>query len=134
MLKITENIKNLTISLKSKIFQLISFPISHIQLSLNSQILLNSNLDVALEDYVDICLAISDIPMHKSRLEALHLFFSLYAEFQNSQHFRNLALGQRDGEERGETAQTTVDNYVLIEEGGGMAEMQQPQRNRLEIG
>jgi hypothetical protein len=94
-------------------------------------------LDVALEDYVDICLAISDIPMHKSRLEALHLFFSLYAEFQNSQHFRNLALGQRDGEERGETAQTMVDNFVLIEEeGGGMAaEMQQQQqRNRLEIG
>ena len=91
------------------------------------KLLLNANLDVALEDYADLCLALVDIPVHKSRLEALHLFFSLYAEFRNSQHFRNLALGQTDAE-RGETA-PTIDNFVLDEaaESGGGAD-------RLEIG
>ena len=77
---------------------------------------------------MDICLAMVDVPVHKSRLEALHLFFSLYAEFRNSQHFRNLALGQ-DGE-RGETAPTTVDNFVLDD---GLASTGQERANRLEI-
>jgi hypothetical protein len=82
-----------------------------------------------------------DIPVHKNRLEALHLFFSLYAEFRNSQHFRNLALGHGGEEERGGTAQTTVDNFILDDGGGGggigigttTVEMEQQRSNRLEI-
>ncbi|KAL7074670.1 hypothetical protein ACQ4LE_005974 [Meloidogyne hapla] len=57
------------------------------------KLLLNDNLDAALEDYADICLALIDIPVHKNRLDSLHVLFSLYAEFRNSQHFKNLALG-----------------------------------------
>ncbi|EJW76438.1 hypothetical protein WUBG_12652, partial [Wuchereria bancrofti] len=47
-------------------------------------------LDVSLEDYVDICLALLDIPVQKSRIQSLHVLFTLFAEFRNSQHFRKL--------------------------------------------
>uniref|UniRef100_A0A914CKS6 Intraflagellar transport protein 46 homolog n=1 Tax=Acrobeloides nanus TaxID=290746 RepID=A0A914CKS6_9BILA len=50
-----------------------------------------AKLDASLEEYVDLCLGIVDIPVHKNRIHSLHLLFSLYAEFKNSQHFRNLA-------------------------------------------
>ncbi|PAV61084.1 hypothetical protein WR25_25332 [Diploscapter pachys] len=46
------------------------------------------DLDVSTEEFVDICLNLVDIPVHKSRIQSLHLLFSL-----NSQHFRNLAQG-----------------------------------------
>jgi intraflagellar transport protein 46 len=32
--------------------------------------------------------ALLDIPVHKSRVESLHLLFSLFIEFKNSQHFK----------------------------------------------
>ncbi|CAG9531373.1 unnamed protein product, partial [Cercopithifilaria johnstoni] len=48
-------------------------------------------LDISLEEYVDICLALLDIPVQKSRIQSLHVLFTLFAEFRNSQHFRNLA-------------------------------------------
>uniref|UniRef100_A0A915PT95 Intraflagellar transport protein 46 homolog n=1 Tax=Setaria digitata TaxID=48799 RepID=A0A915PT95_9BILA len=50
-----------------------------------------ASLDVSLEEYVDICLALLDIPVQKSRIQSLHVLFTLFAEFRNSQHFRNLA-------------------------------------------
>ncbi|VBB34636.1 unnamed protein product [Acanthocheilonema viteae] len=51
----------------------------------------SAELDVSLEEYVDICLALLDIPVQKSRIQSLHVLFTLFAEFRNSQHFRNLA-------------------------------------------
>lgn len=58
----------------------------------NSQIQLpTAKLDCSLEEYADLCLSLVDIPVHKNRIHALHLLFSLYVEFKNSQHFRNLA-------------------------------------------
>ncbi|KAM3727868.1 Intraflagellar transport protein [Dirofilaria immitis] len=51
----------------------------------------SASLDVSLEEYVDICLALFDIPVQKSRIQSLHVLFTLFAEFRNSQHFRNLA-------------------------------------------
>lgn len=51
----------------------------------------SATLDVSLEEYVDICLALLDIPVQKSRIQSLHVLFTLFAEFRNSQHFRNLA-------------------------------------------
>ncbi|KAH7720720.1 intraflagellar transport protein 46 [Aphelenchoides avenae] len=50
-----------------------------------------AKLDASLDEYVDLCLSIADIPVQNNRIHALHLLFSLYAEFKNSQHFRNLA-------------------------------------------
>jgi len=63
----------------------------------------SADMEVELETYVDMVSAVAymtrttkvcsivDIPVHKSRVEALHLLFSLYAEFRSSQHFRALA-------------------------------------------
>lgn len=51
-----------------------------------------AELDVSLEQFVDICLNLVDIPVHgQTRIQSLHAFFTLYSEFKNSQHFRNLA-------------------------------------------
>uniref|UniRef100_A0A8R1Z6X0 Intraflagellar transport protein 46 homolog n=1 Tax=Pristionchus pacificus TaxID=54126 RepID=A0A8R1Z6X0_PRIPA len=47
-----------------------------------------AELDVPLETFVDLVLNTVDIPVNKSRIESLHLLFSLYSEFKNSQHFR----------------------------------------------
>lgn len=33
--------------------------------------------------------ALLDIPIHKSKIESLHVLFSLFVEFKNSQHFRS---------------------------------------------
>jgi len=63
--------------------------------------LLNENLDLELEDLVDVCLAIVNIPLHKNRTESLHLLFSLFSEFNNSQHFRGLSLDDNSAKEGG---------------------------------
>lgn len=47
-----------------------------------------ATLDVPLSDYASVVCALLDIPVHKSKIESLHLLFSLYLEFKNSQHFR----------------------------------------------
>lgn len=62
-----------------------------------------AELDISLEKYVDICLNVLDIPVGKSRIESLHLMFTLLNEFNNSQHFRNLA---QNNNLRGETGET----------------------------
>uniref|UniRef100_A0A183BUA5 Intraflagellar transport protein 46 homolog n=1 Tax=Globodera pallida TaxID=36090 RepID=A0A183BUA5_GLOPA len=78
------------------------------------KLLLNANLDADLEDFVDLCLGLADIPVHKSRLESLHVLFSLYAEFRASQHFRNMALDREtDGAERAPS--TNIDQFVVPE-------------------
>ncbi|CAL8105093.1 unnamed protein product [Calicophoron daubneyi] len=47
-----------------------------------------SELDCSLKEYVDIICALLDIPVYNNRIHSLHLLFSLYLEFKNSQHFR----------------------------------------------
>jgi intraflagellar transport protein 46 len=48
----------------------------------------SADLDVSLEEYAKICCAVLDIPVHGNAIiPSLHLLFSLYAEFQASQHF-----------------------------------------------
>ncbi|KAM7085141.1 intraflagellar transport protein 46 homolog isoform 2-T3 [Molossus nigricans] len=54
-----------------------------------------AEIDCSLAEYIDMVCAILDIPVYKSRVQALHLLFSLYSEFKNSQHFRALAEGKR---------------------------------------
>lgn len=48
----------------------------------------SADLDVPLSVYVSIVCALLDIPIHKSKIESLHVLFSLFVEFKNSQHFR----------------------------------------------
>ncbi len=47
-----------------------------------------ANLDVSLEEFAKLCCAIVDIPVYgNSTIPSLHLLFSLFAEFEASQHF-----------------------------------------------
>lgn len=51
----------------------------------------SADLDCELKDYVDIICNILDIPTQTNRIHSLHLLFTLYYEFKNSQHFQKMA-------------------------------------------
>ncbi len=70
-----------------------------------------ADMEIPLEQYVDIVCTILDIPVHKSRIQALHVLFTLYSEFKNSQHFKALAEGNQLDNGMKETQGT--DNVVL---------------------
>ncbi|CAI9590703.1 unnamed protein product [Staurois parvus] len=44
-----------------------------------------ADLDCDLPTYIDMICGIVDIPVYKSRIQSLHVLFSLYSEFKNSQ-------------------------------------------------
>ncbi|XP_022671970.1 intraflagellar transport protein 46 homolog [Varroa jacobsoni] len=52
----------------------------------------SAQLSCSLDEYVNIIMAILDIPVYKNKLHSLHVLFTLYYEFKNSQHFRALAM------------------------------------------
>ncbi|NXG37196.1 IFT46 protein, partial [Dromaius novaehollandiae] len=54
-----------------------------------------AEINCDLAEYIDMICAILDIPVYKSRIQPLHVLFSLYSEFQNSQHFKSLAEGKK---------------------------------------
>ncbi|XP_052639747.1 intraflagellar transport protein 46 homolog isoform X1 [Harpia harpyja] len=54
-----------------------------------------AEMNCDLGEYVDMICAILDIPVYKSRIQPLHILFSLYSEFKNSQHFKALADGKK---------------------------------------
>lgn len=64
-----------------------------------NQILIpGSDIDLPLGEYAKLICGILDIPVHKlnnkkSVVEALHLLFSLYAEFKENPHFRHKKAG-----------------------------------------
>ena len=49
----------------------------------------NAELETAddIKTYVDLECAVCDIPIYKSRIQSLHVLFSLYAAFKSSPHF-----------------------------------------------
>ncbi|KAJ7545272.1 hypothetical protein O6H91_09G113300 [Diphasiastrum complanatum] len=49
------------------------------------------NLDVDLNTFSDICCSILDIPVYKSRVESLHLMFSLYLELKENTYYSSLS-------------------------------------------
>uniref|UniRef100_UPI00358FEE29 intraflagellar transport protein 46 homolog isoform X1 n=2 Tax=Myxine glutinosa TaxID=7769 RepID=UPI00358FEE29 len=49
-----------------------------------------AGLQCDLFEYVDIICAILDIPVYKSRVQSLHVLFTLYSEFKNSPYFSTL--------------------------------------------
>ncbi|XP_078464158.1 intraflagellar transport protein 46 homolog isoform X2 [Lampetra fluviatilis] len=51
----------------------------------------SADVSCDLPQYVDLVCAILDVPVYKSRVQALHVLFTLYSEFKNSQHFKWLA-------------------------------------------
>ncbi|XP_059576086.1 intraflagellar transport protein 46 homolog isoform X3 [Alligator mississippiensis] len=54
-----------------------------------------ADISCGLAEYVDMICAILDIPVYKSRIQSLHVLFSLYSEFKNLQHFKALAEGKQ---------------------------------------
>ncbi|KAA0189316.1 hypothetical protein HAZT_HAZT000505 [Hyalella azteca] len=62
----------------------------------------NAALDLDLENYAGLICAILDIPVYKSKIQSLHVLFTLYSEFRNSVHFRRLAEDNYMDNEQGE--------------------------------
>ncbi|KAK2863510.1 hypothetical protein Q5P01_003043 [Channa striata] len=50
-----------------------------------------ARLQCSLSEYTDIVCGLLDIPVYASRIQSLHLLFSLYLEFRDSQHFTRRA-------------------------------------------
>ncbi|XP_030287122.1 intraflagellar transport protein 46 homolog [Sparus aurata] len=50
-----------------------------------------ARLNCSPAQYADIICSLLDIPVHGSRIQSLHLLFSLYLEFRDSQHFTRRA-------------------------------------------
>lgn len=55
-----------------------------------------ADINCDLGEYIDIICGILDIPVYKSRIQSLHVLFTLYSEFKNSQHFKALAEEQKN--------------------------------------
>jgi len=50
----------------------------------------DASLQCDLRRYVDVMCALLDIPIYKSRIQSLHVLFSLFSVFKQSQHFNML--------------------------------------------
>ncbi|XP_039996741.1 intraflagellar transport protein 46 homolog isoform X2 [Xiphias gladius] len=50
-----------------------------------------ARLRCSLTQYTDVVCSLLDIPVYSSRIQSLHLLFSLYLEFRDSQHFTRRA-------------------------------------------
>lgn len=50
-----------------------------------------ARLHCGLPEYADIVCGLLDLPVYGSRIQSLHLLFSLYLEFRDSQHFTRRA-------------------------------------------
>ncbi|GAB5577134.1 intraflagellar transport protein 46 homolog [Prionailurus iriomotensis] len=73
-----------------------------------------AEIDCSLAEYIDMICAILDIPVYKSRIQSLHLLFSLYSEFKNSQHFKALAEGKKAFTPPSNSASQAGDAETLI--------------------
>jgi len=58
---------------------------------LKSANLPGADIDCELAEYIDLICSILDIPVYNNRIQSLHVLFTLYSEFKNSQHFNQLA-------------------------------------------
>ena len=47
-----------------------------------------AEMDVHLEEFCRFVLGICDVPIHDNIIESLHLLFTLYCAFKDSQHFQ----------------------------------------------
>jgi intraflagellar transport protein 46 len=81
---------------------------SHVEEMLKETGLPTADFDCDVTTYVDIICSLLDIPIHKSRIQSLHVFFSLYSAFKHSQHFNQLAQ------------ENNMDNMAFDEETGQM--------------
>ncbi|CAB1316600.1 unnamed protein product, partial [Coregonus sp. 'balchen'] len=70
----------------------------------------------AIENWME-SISILDIPVYKSWIHSLHVLFTLYSEFKNSQHFKALAEGQKsDTQSAPRSATGELDTLALTED------------------
>lgn len=72
-----------------------------------------ADMDIPLEQYVDLICSLLDIPVHKSRIQSLHVLFTLYSEFKNSQHFKTMTDDNQLESQSYNPKQSEADTLVL---------------------
>ncbi|CAI9728988.1 transport 46 homolog isoform X2 [Octopus vulgaris] len=74
----------------------------------------SASMDTSLADYIRAICCILDIPVYQTShnndmIQALHVLFTLYNEFQNSQHFQTLAQEYKMKKEANPNEQLVLD-------------------------
>lgn len=83
-----------------------------------------AELDCDLGQYVELVCSILDIPIYKNsqhhneKVQALHVLFTLYSEFKNSQHFRTLAEENRLDNSLKDPGGHMTDDHGMADGGG----------------
>ncbi|XP_056593033.1 intraflagellar transport protein 46 homolog [Triplophysa dalaica] len=72
-----------------------------------------ADIDCSLAEYVDIICGILDIPVYKNRIHSLHVLFTLYSEFKNSQHFKSVEGQKSDTPSASHTATAELERLTL---------------------
>ncbi|KAM9370041.1 intraflagellar transport protein 46 homolog [Phaethornis superciliosus] len=72
-----------------------------------------AEMNCNLSEYINMICAILDIPVYKGQIQPLHVLFSLYSEFKNSQHFKPLADGKKGGSSPSNPPSQAADAEVL---------------------
>ncbi|XP_030320635.1 intraflagellar transport protein 46 homolog isoform X2 [Calypte anna] len=72
-----------------------------------------AEMNCNLAEYINMICAILDIPVYKGQIQPLHVLFSLYSEFKNSQHFKPLADRKKGGSSPSNPPLQTADTEVL---------------------
>jgi len=62
---------------------------SEVENLLSEMALPSADLDCSLPTYIDMICSILDIPVHNSRIQSLHVLFSLYSAFKELHHFQD---------------------------------------------
>ncbi|KAF8773092.1 intraflagellar transport protein 46 homolog isoform X2 [Argiope bruennichi] len=74
----------------------------------------SAELDCSLEEYVELICGIMDIPVYRSKIQSLHVLFTLFLEFRNSQHFRSLAMNNEFGDGQTNESHSNGADHLVI--------------------
>ncbi|XP_060752406.1 intraflagellar transport protein 46 homolog [Tachysurus vachellii] len=74
-----------------------------------------ADINCDLAEYIDIICGILDIPVYKNRIQSLHVLFTLYTEFKNSQHFKNSTEGRKSNMSSTQHIATTEAETLTLE-------------------
>ncbi|GAA6099817.1 intraflagellar transport protein 46 homolog [Tachysurus ichikawai] len=74
-----------------------------------------ADINCDLAEYIDIICGILDIPVYKNRIQSLHVLFTLYSEFKNSQHFKNSTESRKSNMSSTQHIATTEAETLTLE-------------------
>ncbi|GBM47088.1 Intraflagellar transport protein 46 [Araneus ventricosus] len=74
----------------------------------------SAEMDSSLEEYVELICGIMDIPVYRSKIQSLHVLFTLFLEFRNSQHFRSLAMNNEFGDGQANEGHSNGADHLVI--------------------